>query len=107
MSTDEFFQNRMPDILRQWSKLFPENVTFGFIIDGTGGGAWQLQKSGENVDVSSLDDRPKDCEMRCDISVFGDIISGQLSPIRAFSNGQLLLQGDVGLALRLQDLLQV
>ena len=105
MSVEQFFQRQLPILLSQQSQLFPEEVTFGFWVEGQGGGCWQLNKSGSEIDIGPLDSRPKDCELRCHIQVFSELISGRLNPFRAFASGQLILQGDVGLALRLQNML--
>ena len=105
MSVEQFFQRQLPVLLSEQSQLFPEEVTFGFWVDGNGGGCWQLSKTGADIAIGPLDNRPKDCEMRCHIQVFSELISGRLNPFRAFSSGQLVLNGDVGLALRLQNLL--
>lgn len=105
MNVENFFHSQLPALFEERSQQFPEEVVFGFKVEGNGGGVWQLNKMGGSIVITPPDNRPKDCEMRCHIKVFFEIISGRLSPFRAFASGQLKLQGDVGLALRLQNTL--
>jgi putative sterol carrier protein len=105
MSVEQFFHRQLPKLFSQRAQQFPEDVIFGFELDGNGGGVWQLSKIGSSIVITPPDKRPKDCQMRCHVQVFFEIINGRLSPIQAFTTGQLHLQGDVGLALRLQNTL--
>lgn len=80
----------------------PEQVVFAFFLEEQ---SWQLNRKGENVFVGPITEDPKDCEFHCSREVFSQIISGTLKPAKAFLDGRLRLQGDLGLALLLQRIL--
>ena len=100
----EFFERKIPEMIRLGAARFPSEVVLSFVLEGHGGGAWQVCRKGRRIQVGPVDDRPKDCEMRCSSKVFWEMMSGHLSPQRAFFEGRLHLQGDIGLALRLHDM---
>ena len=105
MDLYHFFETKMPNIIRSVSHSLPDSVVFAFFVEGKSGGAWQVNRSGGSIWVGPITDEPKDCELRCSPEVFLAIVSGTLNPRRAFLDGRLLLLGDIGLALCLQDVL--
>ena len=105
MDLYHFFEHKVPEIIRSISHSLPENVVFAFVLEGQTGGAWQVNRCGGSIWVGPLNDDPKDCELHCSSEVFYAIVSGTLNPRRAFLDGRLLLLGDIGLALCLQDVL--
>jgi putative sterol carrier protein len=102
MSPEHFFSNLLPQTLNQVFDLLPDQVVFAFFLDEE---AWQLNRLGPDVRVGPVTEVPKDCEFHCSEEVFVQIISGSLNPSRAFLDGRLRLQGDLGLALHLQRVL--
>ena len=102
MSPETFFSQRLPETVATVLDSLPEQVVFAFFLDDQ---AWQLHRIGEAVQVGPITEVPKDCEFHCSTDVFLQIISGALNPARAFIDGRLRLQGDLGLALRLQKVL--
>ena len=102
MSPEHFFLNRLPQTLKKVFDLLPDHVVFAFFLDDE---AWQLNRLGSDVQVGPVTEVPKDCEFHCSEEVFIQIISGSLKPARAFLDGRLRLQGDLGLALHLQRVL--
>jgi hypothetical protein len=84
--------------------LLPEGARVAFHIEGPGGGNWQLDETPEAARLGPVDDAPKDCVIRCSASDFMAILCGHLGAKEAFLSGRLRIMGDVGLALRLQDL---
>lgn len=102
MSPETFFSQRLPETVNSVLDSLPEHVVFAFFLDDK---AWQLHRSGADVRVGPITEIPKDCEFHCTTEVFSQIISGTLNPARAFLDGRLRLQGDLGLALRLQKVL--
>lgn len=96
-----FFDAFASDAMDALFGVLPDDVVVSFEIEGPGGGAWQLS----NTSIGPVDPRPKDCEIRCKATDFMAIVSGQLEPREAFMSGRIQVQGDIGLALRLQGLL--
>jgi hypothetical protein len=81
--------------------VLPEGAVVAIHVDGPGGGAWQID---ETMRLGPVDDAPKDCTIRCSAKDFMAILTGRLSARDAFLAGRLQIVGDVGLALRLENL---
>lgn len=102
MTLENFFVQLLPQTMPKVMDHLPETVVFAFFLEDE---AWQLNRSGEEIFVGPVTEVPKDCEFYCSREVFSQIISGNLKPARAFLDGRLRLQGDLGLALHLQRIL--
>ena len=102
MSLEIFFANYLPLQLEQVFDRLPTNVVFAFFVDDQ---KWQLERCGAQIHTGPITEVPKDCEFHCSLEVFKEIIAGALNPTRAFLDGRLRLQGDLGLALELQKLI--
>jgi hypothetical protein len=81
--------------------VLPEGAVVAIHVDGPGGGAWQID---ETMQLGPVDDGPKDCTIHCTANDFMAILSGRLGAKEAFLAGRLRIVGDVGLALKLRDL---
>ena len=81
--------------------VLPEGAVVAIHVEGPGGGAWQID---ETMRLGPVDDAPKDCTIHCTEKDFMAILSGQLGAKEAFLAGRLRIVGDVGLALKLRDL---
>ena len=104
MKPNEYFLEKIPNLVRLACSHLPEDVIFAFFFEDTDEeGEWQVRRMGDDILVGPIDDAPKDCELRCSPSVLFEILSGTLNPRRAFLDGRLRVCGDIGLALRLQD----
>ena len=87
---------------------FPSAVNSPFTPTGARRDArWErpVQGSATEASIGAVGDRPKDCELWCDVADFMSIIDGTLDAREAFMSGRLRIVGDVGLALRLQDVI--
>jgi len=54
----------------------------------------------------SNDDKDADCTLRMDFSDFADLIGGKLDGMTAFMTGKLKIEGDMGVAMKLQSILR-
>jgi putative sterol carrier protein len=54
----------------------------------------------------SNDDKDADCTIRIDFSDFDDMINGKLDGMTAFMTGKLKIEGDMGVAMKLQSILR-
>ena len=52
------------------------------------------------------DDKPADCTIKMDFSDFADLIGGKLDGMTAFMTGKLKIEGDMGVAMKLQSILR-
>ena len=102
MNPEIFFLQQLPQTMTKVMDRLPEQVIFAFFLEDE---SWQLNREGEDVYVGPITEEPKDCEFHCSRDVFSQIISGSLKPAKAFLDGRLRLQGDLGLALHLQRIL--
>lgn len=69
-----------------------ENVIF---IDGTG-----------SSNVVSQNDGEADCTISTDADTFNQLKNGELNPMMAVMSGKVKIKGDMGLAMKLQSLIQ-
>ena len=59
-----------------------------------------------NPPAVSNDDKDADCTLRMDFSDFADLIGGKLDGMTAFMTGKLKIEGDMGVAMKLQSILR-
>jgi putative sterol carrier protein len=53
----------------------------------------------------SNDDKDADCTLKMDFSDFSDLIDRKLDGMTAFMTGKLKIEGDMGVAMKLQSIL--
>lgn len=53
----------------------------------------------------STTDAPAECTIKLSLSDFEDLLSGDLSPTTAFMTGKIKIEGDMSVAMSLQQLL--
>ena len=56
--------------------------------------------------VISNDDKAADCTLNMAFSDFDDMINGKLDGMTAFMTGKLKIEGDMGVAMKLQSILR-
>ena len=78
------------------------NAVYQFNIDGDNGGTWtvDLTKEKDFVSEGAADD--PDCTVSMKEGDFVDMWEGKLPGPQAFMMGKLKIQGDMGLAMKLQ-----
>ncbi|MDP1753469.1 MAG: SCP2 sterol-binding domain-containing protein [Reyranella sp.] len=54
----------------------------------------------------SNDDKAADCTIKMDFGDFSDLIGGKLDGMTAFMTGKLKIEGDMGVAMKLQSILR-
>jgi len=54
----------------------------------------------------SNDDKDADCIIKMDFGDFADLIDGKLDGMTAFMTGKLKIEGDMGVAMKLQSILR-
>ncbi|MCS6934273.1 MAG: SCP2 sterol-binding domain-containing protein [Chitinophagales bacterium] len=79
---------------------FGKTLKFDFgdkkiVIDGTG-----------ESNVVSTEDKPADTTISVSVDDLMGIINGSVNPMMAFMSGKIKVQGDMGLAMKLQQLLK-
>lgn len=105
-SVKDVFEKHIPARLQAKPDVVAKiNSVYQFQINGTEGGSWTVdcRQPGGSVQPGTSPDA------RCTVTVaeqdFLAIVNGKLNPQMAFMSGKLRIQGDVGLAMKLQQIL--
>ena len=85
----------------------PEDVSITFVLHGSGGGVWTLSNSEAGVQVVGGEVDVVDCRLECSVEDFQSLICGRLDGMSGYMEGRLAVEGDVGLALRLQEVVSL
>ena len=80
------------------------DLTASYRFEIEGGGTWRVEVRAGVVTVEQSQE-PADCMIATDEQTFLGVVQNQLSPIGAFMTGKIRVEGDMGLALRLRDLI--
>ena len=80
------------------------DLTASYRFDIEGAGMWRVDVLAGVVTVEQSQE-PADCMIATDEQTFLGVVQNQLSPIGAFMTGKIRVEGDMGLALRLRDLI--
>src|SRR5512142_3488645 len=88
-----------PDVVQKINAIYQFNIT------GPGGGAWSVDctQPGGKIQPGSAPNAK--CTVAATDQDFLAIVNGKLNAQMAFMSGRLKIQGDMGLALKLQQIL--
>ncbi|MCZ7582104.1 MAG: SCP2 sterol-binding domain-containing protein [Deltaproteobacteria bacterium] len=81
------------------------NAVYQFKVTGDNGGDWYADVSGETPKIEQGMHDSANCTITVASDDFVAIKTGKLSGQMAFMTGKLKIQGDMGLAMKLQKLL--
>lgn len=100
-----FFESELPGILSSVGSVLRDGITVRFIIEGPGGGVFDLVGL-EGGEVRARPTKgPHDCIVCCHSRDWESCMSGRMPALRAYADGRLQISGDVGLLLAIQDAL--
>ena len=105
-SVQEIFEKHIPAKFQAKPDVVQKiNAIYQFNISGPGGGSWSVDctKPGGAVQAGTAPN-PK-CTVVATDADFLNIVNGKLNPQMAFMSGKLRIQGDMGLAMKLQQIL--
>jgi putative sterol carrier protein len=77
------------------------NNTYVFVIDGAG--TWTVAVNDEGVNVTE-GDQGGDCTIETSAETFSRMVAGDQNPTTAYMTGKLKVRGDMGAAMKLQNL---
>ena len=80
------------------------NLTASYRFDIEDAGSWRVDVEDGAITVSPSQD-PADCVIATDEGTFLGVVNGEQNPMGAFMTGKIRVEGDMGLALGLRDLL--
>jgi putative sterol carrier protein len=78
---------------------------YQFNLDGDESGTYQLVLKDENSYAAEGDAETPDCTLNMKADDFKKMVNGELNGTQAFMSGRLKIKGNMGLALKLQDIL--
>lgn len=106
MTPKEYFEEKMPKNLEERKEtLSGINAIYEFQLSGPEGGTWTLDLCTPGGQVKSGSSGNANCTIAISDENFVKLIGGQLNPQMAFMTGKIKVQGNVGLALKLQKIL--
>lgn len=104
-TTKEIFDMIKSEMEKDYSQADGIEATYQFNITGDDAGTYQVILGAESGEVVEGDSEEADCTIIMDSADFKKMVDGELNGTEAFMGGQLQIEGDMGLALRLQDIL--
>lgn len=105
-SVQEVFESHMPERLRTKPDLVSKiNSVYQFNISGPNGGQWTVDCTRPGGSVVAGSAPSAKCTVSATDADFLSIVNGKLNAQMAFMSGKLKIQGDMGLAMKLQQLL--
>ena len=102
MDAAEIFE-QMPEAFLA-EKAGDLRATFQFNLSGEGGGDWAVAVAGGTCTVTEGKADKPDVTISMAADDFVKMTSGELQPIVAFMQGKIKLQGDMNLAIKVQEL---
>ena len=81
------------------------NAVYQFNISGPGGGSWTVDCTQPGGKIAAGVAAAPRCTVAGTDTDFLSIVNGKMNPQMAFMSGKLKIQGDMGLALKLQQIL--
>ncbi len=102
----DVFERHMPEKFRAKPDLVSKiNAVYQFNISGPGGGQWSVDCTQPGAAISQGQAATPKCTVACADSDFLNIVNGKMNAQMAFMSGKLKIQGDMGLAMKLQQIL--
>ncbi|MBI4373283.1 MAG: SCP2 sterol-binding domain-containing protein [Deltaproteobacteria bacterium] len=106
MTPKEYFEKTVPQNLEtRKESLTGINAIYEFDVSGETGGVWTLDLTGPLGQVKEGSSGKATCTVKISDENFVKLIEGKLNPQMAFMTGKLKVQGNMGLALKLQKIL--
>ncbi|PWA13041.1 sterol-binding protein [Pueribacillus theae] len=87
------------------SKSEGSEGVYQFNLTGDDGGTYQMiidENGGKAIEGT---EKEPDCTLEISADDYKNMVAGTLNPTEAFMSGQLKIDGDIGLALKLQNIL--
>ncbi len=105
-SVKDVFERHIPAKLQAKPDVVSKiNAVYQFNISGPGGGSWSVDCTHPGGRVQAGTAATPRCTVAAVDQDFLNIVNGKLNAQMAFMSGKLKIQGDMGLALKLQQIL--
>ena len=105
-SVKEVFERQLPARLAAKPDVVAKiNALYQFNISGPEGGSWSVDCTAPGGKIAAGTAQGARCTVAATDKDFLAIVNGKLNPQMAFMSGKLRIQGDMGLAMKLQLIL--
>jgi putative sterol carrier protein len=105
-SVKDVFERHMPERLKSKPDVVAKiGAIYQFNISGPNGGQWAVDCTAPGGAVVAGQAAGAKCTVSCADADFLNIVNGKLNAQMAFMSGKLKIQGDMGLAMKLQQIL--
>ncbi len=102
----DVFEQHLPSRLAAKPDVVAKiGAVYQFNISGPNGGAWSVDCTAPGGKVTAGTSAGAKCTVDATDAHFLDIVNGRLNPQMAFMSGKLKIKGDMGLAMKLQQIL--
>lgn len=105
MTIAELFNTMKERVDANPAKTANLNASYQFELTGEGGGTYHASFSGGSHDIGEGAIPSPGCTVVMAASDFLAMTSGKLNPTAAFMSGKLKIKGDMGLAMKLQQII--
>jgi putative sterol carrier protein len=105
MTVKEIFTDLEKRAAANSAKLQGMNAVFQFCLSGDEPGCWQVKLEGGKAQVVEGTPSTPGVTINMSSADFKDMVGGKLNATQLFMSQRLKLQGDMGLAMKLQNLL--
>lgn len=92
-------------VTAQSAALSQIGASYKFVLTGEGGGTWLLDLKGKATLTEG--DGTADCTLKLDAADFTQLMAGTTQAPALFFGGRLQIEGDMGLAMKLEPLMQI
>ena len=82
------------------------NNVYQFDISGEDGGSYQLHLADNQAKVEKGTPSEADCTLQMALSDFKEMLLGKLNGTAAFMSGRLKVKGNIGLAMKMENILR-
>src|SRR3989338_2185983 len=97
----EIFEQRIPaQLQKNVDKVKAINAKYKFILNGDDGGTWVVDLTA-NPPTVTAGEGDAQCTVEMSAADFGQMMAGTLNAQMAFMSGKLKIKGDMGLAMKL------
>jgi hypothetical protein len=105
-SVRDVFERHMPERLKAKPDVVAKiNAVYQFNISGPTGGAWSVDCTAPGGAIAPGTTAVARCTVAMTDTDLVNMVNGKLNPQMAFMSGKLKIQGDMGLAMKLQQIL--
>jgi putative sterol carrier protein len=106
MTMEEIWNEIDAQLSTNKSPIENMNASYSFDLTGEDGGLYGLKFSGGEAETFRADPGEVDCALKMSVGDFKKLLAGDLNSTAAFMMGKLKVKGNIGLALKLENLLK-